>query len=76
MKKKKKKKFRLRQSSMEKRPSGGDSQEIPCNLWNPKFQQRVHKSPSLVRILRQITSVYVPIQLTENPFQYYSPIYA
>jgi hypothetical protein len=54
---------------MDHSPSGeadssSASQEIPCNLM---AHYRIHKSPLLVSMLRQIKPVHVPILFAEDP---------
>jgi len=35
------------------------SQEIPHVLWNPNFHFRIHNSPPILRILRNLNSIQV-----------------
>jgi len=66
---------------MERSPSweaysSSESQEIPPILWNSMVHYRLHNSQPPVPILSQINSVHAPIQLLEDPFQYYTSILA
>ena len=44
------------------------SQEILLILSNPEVHYRIHKSPSFIHTLSQISSVHVLIQLLEDQF--------
>jgi hypothetical protein len=50
------------------------TQELPSNLWNPKFLYRVHKSPPLAPILNQIDLVHtIPFYLSKIYFNIVHP---
>lgn len=47
--------------------------KFPRILWNQTFLWRFHNSPSRFPILAQINPIHSPVQLLEDPFEYYHP---
>ena len=43
-----------------------DSQEIPCILWNPKFQYRIHTCAPPVHIMSKLDPMHAPTSLFLN----------
>lgn len=47
--------------------------KFPRILGNQTFHCRFHNSPSRFPILAQINPIHTPVQLLEDPFEYYHP---